>query len=139
MQTFLTSHDPDPVIAFVETARHLDYRRLGKQRVEALQILNTLQGKSNGWANHPAVRMWADYVPMLERYMNAMILEWQLRGYKNTMELRALSDAPPPVRPAWMTKDLVLSHRSNLLRKEPHYYRIFWPELPDNIPYVWPV
>lgn len=139
MQTFLTSTDPDPLIAFVETARHLDYRRLGKQRVEALQILNTLQGKSNGWANHPAVKMWRGYESMLERYMNAMIVEWQLRGYKNTMQLRALNNAPPPVLPQWITKDLVLSHRSNLLRKEPHYYRMFWPNMPDNIPYIWPV
>jgi hypothetical protein len=139
MQTFLTSNDPDPVIAFVETARHLDYRRLGKQRVEALQILNTLQGKSSGWANHPAVKMWREHVPLLERYMNAMILEWQLRGYNNTMKLRDLKGKPAPSKPEWMTTDLVLSHRSNLLRKEPHYYRILWPNVPDNIPYVWPV
>jgi hypothetical protein len=50
MQTFL------PVANFKESAKILDYRRLGKQRVEARQILNALQGKSKGWANHPATK-----------------------------------------------------------------------------------
>ena len=54
MQTFL----PDK--SFVNSSRILDYRRLGKQRVEARQIYNILIGntKSNAWRNHPAVLMW---------------------------------------------------------------------------------
>jgi len=30
------------------------------------------------------------------------------------------------------------SHRSNLIRKLPAYYRPLWPDVPDNLPYVWP-
>lgn len=52
MQTFL------PVANFCESAKYLDKARLGKQRVEAMQILSTLSGASRGWINHPAVRMW---------------------------------------------------------------------------------
>ena len=37
MQTFL------PVADFVESARMLDYKRLGKQRVEGMQLLNAMQ------------------------------------------------------------------------------------------------
>ena len=52
MQTFLISPYP------YETAKILDNRRLGKQRIEALQILNILLGetKSTAWKNHPATR-----------------------------------------------------------------------------------
>ena len=46
VQTFLP--DPD----FVATARLLDGRRLGKQRVEALQILRALHRQSYGWKAH---------------------------------------------------------------------------------------
>ena len=35
MQTFL------PTSNFAESAKYLDYRRLGKQRVEVLQLLNS--------------------------------------------------------------------------------------------------
>ena len=52
MQTFITSID------FKLCARVLDRQRLGKQRVEVLQILQTLLGESTGWRNHPCVRMW---------------------------------------------------------------------------------
>ena len=60
MQTFL------PYESFEDTAKVLDYRRLGKQRVEGMQIINTIQTpKSKGWANHPIVKMWTPYVPAL--------------------------------------------------------------------------
>ena len=52
MQTFL------PVADFAESARLLDSPRLGKQRVETLQILRALELPDYGWANHPAVLMW---------------------------------------------------------------------------------
>ncbi len=58
MQTFLPYED------FTLSAQCLDYRRLGKQRVEALQIFNALTGASTkdgreyrGWINHPATKM----------------------------------------------------------------------------------
>ena len=52
MQTFL------PYADFAETARVLDQRRLGKQRVEALQVLRALFIPGYGWRHHPVVRMW---------------------------------------------------------------------------------
>lgn len=48
MQTFL------PYPSFAESARVLDRQRLGKQRVEVLQLLRALTGQTKGWANHPA-------------------------------------------------------------------------------------
>ena len=70
----------------------LDYRRLGKQRVEAYQILNVLSGKGkknkNGtvaWSNHPAVKMWKGYEKALALYGYTMCLEWKYRGYKDSL------------------------------------------------------
>ncbi|GAB3960278.1 hypothetical protein GCM10029978_009170 [Actinoallomurus acanthiterrae] len=62
MQTFL------PYADFAATARVLDPRRLGKQRVEALQVLRGLTVPGYGWRHHPAVRMWAGYEEALTRY-----------------------------------------------------------------------
>lgn len=43
MQTFL------PFPSFEETASALDYKRLGKQRVETWQLIRALNGESLGW------------------------------------------------------------------------------------------
>ena len=47
MQTFL------PVADFEDGARFLDSPRLGKQRVETLQILRALELPDYGWATLP--------------------------------------------------------------------------------------
>ena len=137
MQTFL------PYESFKESAQVLDYRRLGKQRVEALQIFNALTGvptKSGkaytGWLNHPAVVMWKGYEEALLLYKNKMIEEWILRGYNNTMEMIGVSDNVST--PNWLGNDRVHgSHRSNLLRKDYKFYSQYkWLE-PDNLEYYW--
>ena len=66
MQTFL------PYKGFRQSAQALDYKRLGKQRVEALQIHNIVSGKrtTGGWVNHPAVKMWQGYANALAVYHN---------------------------------------------------------------------
>ena len=113
MQTFLPYPD------FVASVKALDYRRLGKQRVEAMQLVNSTNklaadpSAKVGWANHPARTMWRGYLP----------------------------DLPDDIQmPDWIGDDRVhASHRSNLLRKDPSYYSVHgWTE-PDNIEYFWPV
>lgn len=141
MQTFL------PYSRFDLTARRLDRARLGKQRVEAGQILRTLLGWSDGWAEHPAVRMWRGYEVALFAYLQIMRDEWAARGYRNDKtdafmatvresgELLRRSILPPP----WLgDRAFHLSHRSNLLRKAPEHYRQYWPRLRADLPYVWP-
>ena len=71
MQTFL----PDP--RFDESARLLDDARLGKQRVETLQVLRALELPDYGWVNHPAVRMWRGRTPALVAYGLAMVRQWR--------------------------------------------------------------
>ena len=64
MQTFLPYSD------FEKTARCLDNKRLGKQRVETLQILN------DSWPNHPATKMWRNYKGCLAEYGLIICEEW---------------------------------------------------------------
>jgi len=56
MQTFMPYGSQ-----YDQTAKCLDVKRLGKQRVETYQILKALLGESKGWRNHPATRMWEGY------------------------------------------------------------------------------
>lgn len=118
--------------------RCLDYRRLGKQRVEAMQILNALAGKSRGWRRHPAVLMWRGYEPSLRMYLRCAILEWKRRGYVNTMRLPPLARCSRRI-PPWLRMALIRSHRSNLLRKDASYYGRFGWDVPPDLPYAWPV
>ena len=70
MQTFL------PYPNFKRTAKVLDYRRLGKQRVEGMQIINAIENPDpQGWKNHPIVIMWTPYVTALKHYTNVMIID----------------------------------------------------------------
>lgn len=127
---------------FQKNAMVLDRQRLGKQRVEAWQILNTLTGQSKGWQNHPAVSMWRGYEPALALYGAHMSQEWMRRGYKDTMLERFIPhiDEAKGAMPPWLyNNDLVVSHRSNLIRKLPEHYSQYWPDVPNDLPYVWPV
>jgi hypothetical protein len=128
MQTFLPSR------SFAISAIALDKARLGKQRVEAYQILRALEGKSKGWTNHPATKMWRGYERALRNYLRAMIEEWISRGYKNTMEIPP-HDPDAPMPPWLGDPALHASHRANLRRKDPkHYAYIEDPAMP----YYWP-
>jgi len=161
VQTFLPYPDAK------RTARLLDSGRLGKQRVECLQILSVLTGLRapwppgaktgpvedyvpRGWTNHPAVRMWRGHVDALVAYTLEICAEWERRGYRDTVapKVRAIATrhgAAQQVagtsggRPEWWGRfELHESHRSNLLRKDEQHYRQFFPETPADLPYHWP-
>jgi len=130
MQTFL------PYSNFQKTAEVLDWRRLGKQRVEGMQIIKTiLNPEAKGWKNHPIVVMWTPYVQALMMYTNTIINEWIKRGYNNNMELY---DFDSIEMPHWLGYEpFHSSHRANLLRKDYEYYSQFsWKEN-SELPYVW--
>lgn len=141
------------------TASVLDYRRLGKQRVEAIQIagaaLSYLTLESGGWTNHPVVRMWAGQPnPYLDHhcgrihlsdlldYYEAISREWKRRGYNHAMDYRALplyavtearakvlADHPLPWGPR---EELIQKHI--LLRKDPEWYGRFWRVRVQRVP-----
>lgn len=151
MQTFL------PFPGFAESAGALDARRLGKQRVEALQVLRGLIVPGYGWRHHPAVRMWTGYEEALVRYGLEICRVWTAAGRRDTCaaslladftgstrrpggavrtrdELAAAGDLPPWLGDAAFHR----SHRSALLRKDPDFYGALFPGVPDDLPYVWP-
>lgn len=144
MQTFL------PYADFRRCAAVLDPQRLGKQRVEVLQILRALHFEGYGWRNHPAVLMWRGYVSALVAYGLAMVEAWSalgrpditapkiaefdVAGPRTQAELRELGLLPP-----WLgERRLHRSHQSALVRKAPDWYRRFFPKVPDELPYWWP-
>lgn len=137
MQTFV------PMGAdFQANAEVLDMRRLGKQRVEGLQILYAITGAKSGWRNHPIVKMWDGYELALFEYVAAMCDAWTARGYKDTCRDKAESTIltlnKPLVMPSWLyDPEIALSHKSNLVRKLPEHYGALWPEVPYNLPYKW--
>lgn len=141
MQTFLPYPD------FHESAACLDIRRLGKQRVEVMQILCTITGLSDGWSNHPAVRMWRPFPQALASYGLAICDQWRTHAYQDTcgdwldqwLDLHGLSWTDSMLPPWLGTPAFHASHRSNLLRKAPsHYTQFGWNE-PADLPYVWPL
>jgi len=129
MQTFLPYPD------FKKSVRALDYRRLGKQRVEAYQIIRTIKS-GGGYKNHPAVKMWRGHVNALKLYHNLCIDEWVRRGYTNRMKKMKITGRIS--YPPWFGRtNFHAAHRSNLLRKDMAFYgRYGWTESPD-LPYLW--
>lgn len=133
MQTFL------PYPSIKKSVRVLDSKRLGKQRVEAYQILNIIlnRTKTKGWRSHPAVKMWKNSPNALKLYFNECVREWKRRGFENNMALEKIRGKV--VLPSWFGKQAFhASHRSNLLRKNRKIYSgAGWKEKP-NLQYVWP-
>ena len=129
MQTFLPYPD------FKKSLQALDYRRLGKQRVEAYQIIRAIK-YGGGWRNHPAVKMWRGHVNALKLYYNLSLDEWVKRGYRNNMQKMIIRGKI--TYPQWFGRNCFhASHRSNLLRKDLNLYGQYnWSEPPD-LPYLW--
>jgi hypothetical protein len=145
-----------PYSDFEESLRVLDLKRLGKQRVEVIQIVRALTVPGYAWSSHPAVLMWKGYEEALGRYGLTACEVWIERGFGDSCaatiaaDLRAAgitqirsyeelaaNDALPP----WLFDEAVqLSHRSSLLRKNlEHYGPLFPPDTPPDLDYVWPV
>ncbi len=155
MQTFL------PYADYGQSAASLDQKRLGKQRVEAYQVLLQLTGirmvdfpnwepREGRW-NHPAMAMWAGHEVELVEYIRACCDEWTSRGYRDNCRVKsefvlelARDDSWSTEKPAWIgVEEIHRTHRSNLLRKDPEFYISHFPEdMPkpgeDFLEYIWP-
>ena len=145
MQTFL------PYSRFDASAAVLDDQRLGKQRVETLQILRALVWPTyRGWKNHPATAMWRGFTDALVCYGVAMCTEWERRGRADAVRrsLEQFSGTPAAGQddlarrgrlPRWLgTPSFHASHRSALVAKLPEHYRQRFPGADPSLPYEWP-
>lgn len=149
MQTFLPYRD------FEASARVLDAKRLGKQRVEVIQIVRALTVPGYAWKQHPAVLMWQGYEEGLGRYGLVMCDVWLELGFGDTCAGTISSDlaafgigqirseaelAAAGALPSWLDDASVLeSHQSALVRKDPAFYRRHFPDVRPDLDYVWPV
>lgn len=149
MQTFVPYSD------FEASARALDAKRLGKQRVEVIQIVRALTIPGYGWASHPAVLMWKGYEEALGRYGLTMCDVWLELGFGDTCAATIAYDLrligietirtyaelqEADALPAWLfDPEVHRSHQSSLVRKDPEHYGPLFPGVPDDIAYLWPV
>ena len=149
MQTFLPYSD------FERSARALDPKRLGKQRVEVIQIVRALTRPGYGWANHPAVLMWKGHEEALGRYGLTCCEVWTELGFGDTCAATILEDlreagvtrvrsqgelAAAGALPPWLGDEAFhAGHRSALLGKDPAHYATVFPDTPEGLPAVWPV
>jgi hypothetical protein len=89
--------------------------------------------------------MWDGYHAALANYGIAVCNVWTSHDYRDTCaaQMRALvsdHDRMGFTNPPWLKDPAVhRSHRSNLIRKLPDHYRPLWPDVPDDLPYLWPV
>lgn len=163
MQTFV------PCVDFLDCANSLDRQRLGKQRVECYQILNSLFGFSKGWRNHPATRMWEENVDALAVYSLVCCSTWVRRGFEDSCYNKIVSvmqlggSKIDPITecarhicgqigtysacacfdiplPSWWGGPIHESHRKSLKSRLPEWYNQFaWYEEASEDPLYWPV
>lgn len=134
MQTFL------PYPNYIRSVQSLDMKRLGKQRIEAKQIVDILEGKPSKQKNHPAIKMWVGYTNSLKYYTNCCIDEWIRRGYKNTMVKYSTgfqNEDPWYIGNA----DFHRAMRARLIEKDKEFYLPKFPgdEGFNDGKYFWPV
>lgn len=148
MQTFVPA-----AASFVASLSVLDNKRLGKQRVEALTIYNTLRASDRrGWYNHPAVRMWRGHEFALLIYGVTNCELWKSRGFVDNIsnnyyeqlqhfadQLKAFNTHSTLPLPSWWGDERVhSSHRAALLAKNyEHYSQFGWTEA-AKLDYFWP-
>ncbi len=148
MQTFL------PYSNFDKTFDVLDYRRLGKQRIEAKQCLlvcyrykdidiSAPLGMSEKYAgytwtrfkNHPCAKMWVGHESMLFDYTIKCCQHWIDRGYNdNTLPLIRQAQVYAPTTqctpPPWLgNAKFHLMHKRVLIAKKPDFYQSLWPDI----------
>lgn len=148
MQTFLPHAD------FAASAASLDRARLGKQRVETIQIVRALTVPDYGWRHHPAALMWRGHLEALAAYGLAIVEEWLQRGHADTCGATIAADveaagirlirrqrelAEVGELPSWLgDADFHRSHQSALVRKDPEHYAPQFPGVPDDLPNLRP-
>src|SRR5690606_39634355 len=123
--------------------------------VEGLQPVPGPLVSACGWQDPEAVAMWAGYEEALACYGLTLCATWTAAGRKDTCAatiqtdfeaathrrlirswsaLRTAGELPP-----WLgDPDFHRAHQSALLRKNREYYLRYFPDVPDDLPYVWP-
>ncbi len=129
-----------PFADFKQTMQCLDYKRLGKQRQESLQILKALLNLVPHYKSQPQAKAWKGYEKALCLYGIESCIEWKQRGYvDNTKVIFDIIDYQylrdkPIVMPKWIGNERYhANQKGRLLFKNPHWYGQFgWKEEPEE-------
>ncbi|WP_069806642.1 pyrimidine dimer DNA glycosylase/endonuclease V [Vulcanisaeta thermophila] len=125
-----------PYIDHARSAWFLDNLRLGRQRVEAKQVMlailrrmGLINDGKRGWLNHPIVLLYYNngepYINDLIQYFNAVVREWVSRGFTNNIGLRDIEHLLTRVKGADGTPVngvMAREYRRVLLLKDPCHY-----------------
>lgn len=124
------------------TAQLLDNKRTGKQRVEAMQLLNILLGRNadSSWKRHPVLHMWKPWTEALKLYYNCFLEEWMARGFVNNLPLEDIDEealTEQGIPPFLSNKHFVDRHRANLMTKHPDFYEKYEWGVEPRQGYYW--
>lgn len=143
-----------PYIDWGKSAAVLDDRRLGKQRVEAKQVilailrrLGVVKDGRRGWLNHPIVLLYYNngrpYLRDLVGFFEATVAEWRRRGHENNISLGDIAGLLEGVEGAEgtpVTHIHEVEYRRLLILKDPcRYLRIFPPDEVEEVLETGPV
>lgn len=135
---------PLPFSSFAQSAACLSDRHLGRARHDTAELIKINQHELAVWPGRLTIPslIWEGYTPMLARYLNLLIDEWEERGYVSTV-IHRVNIPRMVVNPWWLldtpvAEQLTASHRSNLLRQDPQHYGQFGWEESHDLPYYWP-
>lgn len=114
----------------LETAKCLDRRRLNKQIIEAQQIINAIEGKSEAWRKHPVTIMYENSLGFLRAYKSC------LKAYKENRIQCAnwFSDFCERTKPEFLENaDWYLENMKNrLFTKNKEWYGKFFPNAKES-------
>lgn len=93
--------------------------------------------------------MWNGYIPALVEYTEAICDVWDSKGFKDTCRAKIKALLTPEElaqyeigdykMPPWLGDEAFhRSHQSSLVHKSPEIYREQFPDVPDEINYIWP-
>lgn len=98
-----------------------DKPRLRKQVIECSQILDAIDGKKKGWANHPITKMYAEHYYWVHKYQQ--VLELYLHNDFNLA--RIIADEANEITPPFLTDEFCDNHKRRLYTKAPQRYPQF--------------
>ena len=139
-------------ISLLDSAEDLELPQLAvaNRESEALfyELVYGVSDDELGSAPTPLVGMWSGYETALAAYSVATAATLVRHGVTgstralaiaNTIkELRQGGDPAPFEMPPWIGDiDVLMSHRSNLMRRWPNAYS--FPRNPKDMPYLWPI
>lgn len=137
-------------LSFHDTAADLSTAHLAQGIQETRSII---YATALGWdteipPNHPVLQGWIGYEPALAAYNVILSIELARQGVADAthlnvagliVNLRNKGEVGDFEKPPWIEdKDVLRSHRSNMVRRWPGTYQGLWKGTPRMMPYLWP-